>query len=426
MRQTLFYIPHEIAGLGLFGAGWLLIGWGIFSAVVLGRYWFRKGWTSEATAWFWFQLLVAAILWLLIPRLEVGQLGLPIRGYGVMMLLGVVAGTLAAAYRARQAGIDHERIYGLLMWFLVAGIGGARLFYVVEYFEDFRRPTLAATLSEIARFTEGGLVVYGALVGAAIAFWAFARRHALSPLRLADVIAPSLMLGLAFGRIGCLLNGCCYGKVCEQGPIAITFPRYSAPERRTFSPPYADHLTSGRLHGILLGPVEDGVVVARVEPTSPPAATQLTPGTVVQAINGQPVRTLSDVRRVLLSAGPDVTLVDAQRRSHHWSMGVLPSRSLPVHPAQAYSALNALLIFLVGWFYFPLRRHAGEVFGLVMTLYPITRFLLEFVRNDEAGQFGTTLTISQWVSLLVVALMVPYWAYVWTARNPRAGVDIAG
>jgi phosphatidylglycerol:prolipoprotein diacylglycerol transferase len=398
--------------------------WVVLSAVLLARRWTRAGWTADTAGLLRFQLLIAAMIVFVLPMLQVKPWGLPIRGYGLMMLLGVVTGTAAASYRAAQVEIDPERIYGLLLWLLVAGIGGARLFYVIEYFDAFRRDaqgqlhSVGTTLLEIVRFTEGGLVVYGALLGATVAFWLYARRHRLSLTRLADVVAPSLMLGLAFGRLGCLLNGCCFGDVCQDGPLCITFPRYSAPERQTLSPPYLQQLSEGRLHGIRIAArAESGQsAVVEVAPGSPALTAGLATGTVVRAINAHPVRDVAEAQAALRSAGPEVTLIDEQQHAYHWSIGGLPERSLPVHPTQLYSALNALLIFCVAWCYFPLRRYDGAVLGIVMTLYPMTRFLLEVVRADEGGQFGTPLTISQWVSLLILAAMVPYWCYLRAGR----------
>ena len=68
-------------------------------------------------------------------------------------------------------------------------------------------------------------------------------------------------------------------------------------------------------------------------------------------------------------------------------------------PTQLYAAIDAGLLALVLWFYYPFRRRDGEVFALLITLHPISRFFLEMIRSDEPGQFGTGLTISQWLSL---------------------------
>src|SRR5262249_44812402 len=138
--------------------------------------------------------------------------GLPIRGYGLMVLLGVVSGVVLATYRAKQVGLNPELIWSLAFWLFIGGIAGARLFYVVEYLDTrFRSDNLSTTIVRVLDFPEGGLVIYGALLGGAIATIMFVRKHKMPLLALADLIAPSMLVGLALGRIGCMLNGCCYG-----------------------------------------------------------------------------------------------------------------------------------------------------------------------------------------------------------------------
>jgi phosphatidylglycerol:prolipoprotein diacylglycerol transferase len=72
---------------------------------------------------------------------------------------------------------------------------------------------------------------------------------------------------------------------------------------------------------------------------------------------------------------------------------------------------------LVLWFFLPFRRHDGEVFALLLTIHPISRFLLEMIRSDEPGQFGTGWTISQWISIGLLALGIGLWIYI--ERQPR-------
>ena len=86
-------------------------------------------------------------------------------------------------------------------------------------------------------------------------------------------------------------------------------------------------------------------------------------------------------------------------------------RSRAVHPTQIYSSINALVLCLFLWCYWYVRRNDGEVMGLMLVLYPVSRFVLELIRNDEAGQFGTELTISQWVSVLTIACGIGLFAY---------------
>ncbi|MFM8402229.1 MAG: prolipoprotein diacylglyceryl transferase family protein, partial [Pirellula sp.] len=92
------------------------------------------------------------------------------------------------------------------------------------------------------QFTEGGLVVYGAVLGgiAGILGWAILQK--VAPFSLLDAIVPAFFIGLAFGRIGCLFNGCCYGGIVESGLPSIEFPRGA--------PAYMDQLASGRLLGM--------------------------------------------------------------------------------------------------------------------------------------------------------------------------------
>ena len=94
----------------------------------------------------------------------------------------------------------------------------------------------------------------------------------------------------------------------------------------------------------------------------------------------------------------------------------LPQRSAPVHPTQLYSSINALLLCLFLWFYYPFRYGDGEVFGLGLVLYAIARFLLELIRDDEAGQFNTELTTAQWTSLMMVSIGVGL--ILWTRLRP--------
>jgi phosphatidylglycerol:prolipoprotein diacylglycerol transferase len=267
MRQTLFYIPYELRGVPVFGFGWLLAAWILLGAGIL-LWLVRRGEAAEARQLIPFLLIVALAISFLLPMMVMEPLGLPIRGYGVMLLLAIVCGVSLAAYRGRQIGIDPDRIYTLALWMLVAGIVGARLFYVIQYWPSISTAGAVGTLRAILRVDEGGLVVYGSLVGAVLAFWAFVVHRRLPAWQLADAIAPSLVLGLAIGRIGCLLNGCCFGGTCENGPFCITFPQYSAPEVHTLSPVYhrqlSEQLTREYVHGIRLAESGSVLTVAAV------------------------------------------------------------------------------------------------------------------------------------------------------------------
>jgi phosphatidylglycerol:prolipoprotein diacylglycerol transferase len=94
-----------------------------------------------------------------------------------------------------------------------------------------------------------------------------------------------------------------------------------------------------------------------------------------------------------------------------------PARSLPVHPTQIYSVIDGLVLCLLLLAYAPFRRHDGELFALMMSIYPVTRFCVESLRSDEAAVFGTRLSISQNVSLLLLICAAALWFCI--LRQPR-------
>jgi phosphatidylglycerol:prolipoprotein diacylglycerol transferase len=439
MRTILFHIPLNVT---------LVLG--IWIAVCLARLaWvvFRRGWTKEIAGELPVMAAVALAIAFVLPGLA-DESGLPIRGYGAMVFLGVVAGVALAAFRARREGFDPEIIYSLAFWMCLGGIIGARLFYVVEYWRDFQKATFGETVAAIINFTRGGLVVYGCFAGGAVAAIIFFVRHKLPILAMADVIAPAMTLGLALGRVGCFLNGCCYGGQCTL-PWAVQFP--------TESPVFESQLERGQfvLYGIHFQPgrpsqphrAEEPSIVQAVDENSAAAEAGVRAGDRVTAIevtlpdqsrsrdyladeaakNHVPLRSIAAAQLALArieEAGTKVSMnvIDAQGSPavRHWTLSrasPAPSSSLPVHPAQLYSAIDALLItlFLLAWH--PFRRHAGELIALLLTIYPVTRFFEEMIRTDELPVFGTGMSISQNASILMLAGAVVLWIYV--LRSPR-------
>ena len=158
------------------------------------------------------------------------QLGsLPIHWYGVMIALAFLAGLWTATGRARRENIPGERIADLVFWIMIAGVVGARTVYVTTYWSEFAHQPL----TEMFMIQHGGLVYYGCVIGGAIAYIIYIRWNKLPGWKIADILAPSIALGNAIGRIGCLLNGCCYGRVCHL-PWAIRFPNQSAAWQQHF------------------------------------------------------------------------------------------------------------------------------------------------------------------------------------------------
>jgi phosphatidylglycerol---prolipoprotein diacylglyceryl transferase len=145
---------------------------------------------------------------------------LSIHWYGVMVAVAFLVGLWTASRRGLREGIAAERIIDLGPWLIIGAIIGARGLYVVSYWREF---FAGKPMAEIFMVWKGGLVYYGGFIGAALACILYTRLKKLPLWKVADVLAPSIALGSVFGRIGCLLNGCCYGRACNL-PWAIRFP----------------------------------------------------------------------------------------------------------------------------------------------------------------------------------------------------------
>lgn len=417
MLQTLFYIPLEVAGVPTFGVGWLLAVWGVVSLVLLGAVAWRHGFDAE----FWsyvplLAMVAAAIVWLLPAVCE--PMGLPIRGYGTMLLVAVLSATGLLVWRGRRVNLVPDTMISLVFWMFVPGMIGARLFYIIEYWSDYQRDTWGQTLAAMAQITQGGLVVYGGLFGGLVGMVWFVRRRRLPLLVVCDLLAPCFMLGLALGRIGCFLNGCCFGGVCEL-PWAVTFPIGSPPYEQQVVQKMAPGL--GQLLGVTLPERGfDPPMVEAVDSESPAGAAGLVAGDRLTKVAGYTPGNAGEAYYLLLSAfarqEPFAVETSDGRRLELIDLPP-PPRSRPVHPTQLYSAINALLICLFLLAYEPSARRNGELFALMLTIYPVTRFLLEIIRTDESAIMKTGMSISQNVSVLIVLGIMGLWAYV--LRQPR-------
>jgi phosphatidylglycerol:prolipoprotein diacylglycerol transferase len=143
-----------------------------------------------------------------------------VRWYGVMMAVAFIAGLWTASRRGLLSGISAEKILDIGPWLIVGTIIGARALHVMTY---WREEFAGKPFWEAFAVWKGGLVYYGGLIGATLAGILYARLKKIPLWKLADVLAPSIALGYVFGRIGCLLNGCCFGRECEL-PWAIHYP----------------------------------------------------------------------------------------------------------------------------------------------------------------------------------------------------------
>jgi phosphatidylglycerol:prolipoprotein diacylglycerol transferase len=414
MYQTLFVIPRQVAGIDVFGFGWLLGLWAVGGLVLLAYSIRRHGWGPETRGYLPALVVIGAVIAFVLPALVEPQ-GLPIRGYGVMLLLSVLGGIALSVYRARQVGLDPEIIWSLGTWFFVSGIIGARLFYIIEYWSKFQKDTWTETIAAMVNLMQGGLVVYGSLLAGGAALLVFLHRYRLPGLALADLIAPGVVLGVGLGRIGCFLNGCCYGGITDV-PWSVRFP--------SGSPAYLDQVDRGQLfvHGLIFeGSGAVPAVIAEVEPGSPAAESGLQSGDRVTRINGVATPTVEEAQFELMrayGAGARLSIdVAGQDKVHRWTLPAdEDSRSRPVHPTQLYSLFDALLLCGFLLLYEPYKRRDGELTALVLTIHPISRFLLEIIRVDEAPVFQTGMSISQNISIAIFVGGVLLWAYLLSRR----------
>ncbi|MBM3335200.1 prolipoprotein diacylglyceryl transferase, partial [Candidatus Sumerlaeota bacterium] len=171
--------------------------------------------------------------------------GLDIAWYGVLIAAGVLVGVYVATRRAKTVNIAPEFIIDLIVYGVILGFVGSRVFLVLSDLRSF----IENPLSYI--FSRQGYVFFGGLITtAAFAIW-YVKRHRQDAWQIADIMSPSLAIGQAFGRVGCFMSGCCYGRICQKGWefIGVSFPvcidhKTGAPSQ-SFNFAYWDQLARG-------------------------------------------------------------------------------------------------------------------------------------------------------------------------------------
>lgn len=334
MRQTLLEIPLNLT-VSLFGHPVPIFGFGLLLGAWLGMcaWWtyqhYRKhGFDNDLVGQLVFQTILAFIIWQL-PALTPS---IKIYGYGMSMVCGFLVAAWLAGIRAQREGIEPAVMWDVGMVVLFSGVIGARLFFIAEHPADFfgGGRNLFQILFQFVNLPNGGLVLYGGVLLGIATYIFYCWKRKLSALKVADILIPSIFVGEMFGRIGCLLNGCCYGAPTAL-PWAIYFPPGSVP--------FQAELEAGLI-------AKDAVC------------------------------------------------------------------TLPLHPTQIYSSLNAMVLAILTWNYFPHRSRNGSVLLLGWILYPMSRFCIEMVRNDTPPYvfFGIPLTIAQWVS---IGMLIGAAAFAW-------------
>lgn len=231
-------------------------------------------------------------------------------GYGAMLLLAFLIVIWWGGRRALQVGLPKPKLQDMAMVLFISGIVGARILYMVQFPELFKMDNLYNILIGFISIWKGGLVVYGAVFGGFIGYLFF-RRFVLKRLningwQLADVVAPLLAIGMAVGRIGCYLNGCCWGQVavveCQPVPLGADFgqfPLLPAHCRTQLCLPPRPESRLPQIHGLQTSTgfslksrdpagVADPRIIDAVEPGSQAEQAGLKPGDNIVQVNGQP------------------------------------------------------------------------------------------------------------------------------------------
>lgn len=142
--------------------------------------------------------------------------GLEVAWYGVLIAAGMLLGVLLAARRTKAIGVEEDIMYDIALWSIPAGVLGARVYYVI-----FNWSYYSQDLMRILQFRQGGLAIHGGIIAGFVVGYLVCRKHGVSFLAMADVTAPSMILGQAIGRWGNFFNQEAHGGPTNL-PWAIT------------------------------------------------------------------------------------------------------------------------------------------------------------------------------------------------------------
>jgi prolipoprotein diacylglyceryltransferase len=239
--------------------------------------------------------------------------GIPVYGFGAMLFLTFVLTAMVwGPFRVRKVGLPKDKLQDLAIVLFLSGIAGARLVYMIQYYErDFPDKSPVGLFLAFFQIWNGGIVFYGSVFGGILGYYLFKKyvlnRFQISTWKLADAIAPLIALGLAIGRIGCYLNGCCWGQVactdCQIIPLAPSlgeFPLLSAHARDQVIKPAASNERLRFVRGLqtstgfsitprdLAGTSDPRSIVLALEPGSAAEKSGLKPRDRIIGVNGQP------------------------------------------------------------------------------------------------------------------------------------------
>jgi phosphatidylglycerol---prolipoprotein diacylglyceryl transferase len=358
-------------------------------------------------------------------------------GYGVAMMAAFLLSIMWAARRAMRSGADPDVILNLGFVALIGGVLGARSMYVWHYWDQFaNRGTAMQVFWAVIDVRKGGLEVYGGFicVVAAVLFYLWVSKHSVR--WYLDIVAPSAALGMSIGRIGCFLNGCCWGVATHDVPWAVQFPFGSPAAVQQWT----EHVPGAELPEQLLIVVgRDGTTLPlmrealRATPEQLDAARAKFEGVTAELRarleqTSEPEARWALREQMIQEAGhalpstPQYLAFAAEQMNKYNLSGADLLRlarthpSLPVHPTQIYSviALGLLALFLNALYW--RRKFDGQVICMLLFIEPPTRFVLERLRADNPVDVGV-FTISQFLSLCLSAIGLI--GLIWLSRKPK-------
>jgi phosphatidylglycerol:prolipoprotein diacylglycerol transferase len=284
------------------------------------------------------------------PKLfEIPFIHWPVPSYGLMMVIAFLVAVSLIRYLSRNITPNPQYITNASLYSLIAGVVGARLFYVIHHFDDFQ-----GRLLSVFAIWSGGLELLGGVLLAIAVIGFYCRYHKLPVRRYLDILAIGLMLALAFGRIGCFLNGCCFGRPTNL-PWAVRFP-------------YGSHAYHNQVNPDL-------------DRNRPKPYMELPSDFFVSR----------DGLRY-----PDLKPYEHLTQEQKYQVDKGPYRCLPVHPTQLYSSVNGAVLCLILYLFWrkaqktgkKLFSKPGQIFSLMFILYGVTRFFIEFLRNDNPFEYA--------------------------------------
>jgi len=151
-------------------------------------------------------------------HIELLKLGpITINSFGFMVAIGFVAAMLVGIYRAPKYGLDKDLVMDLGIVCLVCGFIGSKILYIIVEFQAIMES------GNILSYLTNGFVMYGGIIGGTLSFIVYCKIKKASPLKYSDLILPSVAIAQGFGRIGCFLAGCCYGRETDS-VLGVIYP----------------------------------------------------------------------------------------------------------------------------------------------------------------------------------------------------------